>query len=117
MGRAVDREKLAEWQRRLARYERTHLTAAEFCRRERVTVSLLKYWRQQVRASATRSLAGRKPRPQGAVFEPVDLIPRRWVVVRFPGGATLEIPDDRIDLVGLAIDRMAVQLRALVQAA
>jgi hypothetical protein len=27
--------------------------------------------------------------------------------VRFPGGATLEIPDDRIDLVRLAIDRMA----------
>jgi hypothetical protein len=29
------------------------------------------------------------------------------VVVRFPGGRTLEIPDERVDLVRLAIDRMA----------
>jgi len=29
--------------------------------------------------------------------------------MRFPGGATLEIPDDRVDLVRLAIDRMAAQ--------
>jgi hypothetical protein len=43
------------------------------------------------------------------VFEPVEVIPRRWIVVRFPGGATLEIPDDRVDLVRLAIDRMAAQ--------
>ena len=33
----------------------------------------------------------------------------RWIVMRFPGGATLEIPDDRVDLVRLAIDRMAAQ--------
>ena len=43
MGRGVDRKKLADWQRRLARYERTRLTAAEFCERERVSVALLKY--------------------------------------------------------------------------
>ncbi len=35
-------------------------------------------------------------------------MPRRAVVVRFPGGTKLEIPDDRIDVVRLAIDRMAV---------
>jgi hypothetical protein len=39
----------------------------------------------------------------------VELIPRRWIVVRFPGGATLEIPDDRVDLGRLTIDRMAAQ--------
>jgi hypothetical protein len=31
------------------------------------------------------------------------------VFVRFPGGASLEIPDDRIDLVRLALDRLAVE--------
>jgi hypothetical protein len=41
------------------------------------------------------------------VFQAVEIIPRRAVLLRFPGGATLEIPDDRIDLVRLAIDRMA----------
>ena len=42
------------------------------------------------------------------MFQAVEIIPRRAVVVRFPGGTTLEIPDDRIDLVRMAIDRMAV---------
>ena len=109
MGRGVYRKMLAEWQRRLARYERTRLTAAEFCKRERVSVALLKYWRRQVELAALRSPALMKPSPQAAVFAPVELIPRRWIVVRFPGGASLEIPDDRVDLVRLAIDRMAAQ--------
>jgi hypothetical protein len=42
-------------------------------------------------------------------FAAVEIIPRRSVFLRFPGGATIEIPDDRIDLVRLAIDRMALQ--------
>lgn len=112
MGRGVDRKKLAEWQRRLARYERTDLTSAEFCKRERVSVALLKYWRRQVEFAALRSPASTKPSPQVAVFAPVEVIPRRWIVVRFPSGATLEIPDDRVDLVRLAIDRMAAQQEA-----
>jgi hypothetical protein len=109
MGRGVDRKKLAEWQRRLARYERTGLTAVEFCKRERVSVPLLKYWRRQAEIAALRSPAPIKPSPQVAAFAPVEVIPRRWIVVRFPGGASLEIPDDRVDLVRLAIDRMATQ--------
>lgn len=45
-------------------------------------------------------------------FAAVEIIPRRWVFLRFPGGATMEIPDDRVDLVRLAIDRMALQAEA-----
>lgn len=45
----------------------------------------------------------------GRSFAPVEMIPRRWKVVGFPGGATLENPDDRIDFARLAIGRMAVQ--------
>jgi hypothetical protein len=36
----------------------------------------------------------------------IEIIPRRAVLVRFPGGTTLEIFDNRIDLVRFAIDRM-----------
>jgi len=101
----VDRKKLALWRRRLARQEVSGLTVTAFCRRERVSVSLWKYWQRQVERLTTgepRQAASR------AVFQAVEIIPRRAVVVRFPGGTTLEIPDDRIDLVRLAIDRMAV---------
>ena len=105
MARTVDRKKLAEWQRRFARYRASGLTVAAFCRRERIKAGRWKYWQRQVERLTTsepRQTASR------AVFQAIEIIPRRTVVVRFPGGATLEVPDDRIDLVRLAIDRMAV---------
>ena len=44
----MDQRKLALWRRRLARQEASGLTVAAFCRRERVSVSLWKYWQRQV---------------------------------------------------------------------
>ncbi len=113
MGRGVDRRKLAEWQERLRRYEQTHLTAAEFCKREHVSVTVFRYWRQRIR----RAAAGEpKTPPLGqqttSPFTPIEIIPRRSVFVRFPGGTSLEIPDDRIDLVRLAIDCLTSKMEA-----
>lgn len=105
MARTVDRRKLGEWQRRFARHRTSGLTVAEFCRREGVEAGRWTYWQRQV-----ERLTASEPRrtTSHAVFQAVEIIPRRAVVVRFPGGATLEIPEDRVDLVRLAIDRMAV---------
>lgn len=41
-------------------------------------------------------------------FTQLEIIPRRSVFLRFPGGSTMEVPDDRVDLVRLVIDRMTV---------
>jgi len=109
MARTVDRKKLVEWQRRFARHRASGLTVAEFCRRERIEAGRWKYWQRQVErltANEPRRAASR------AVFQAVEIIPRRSVFLRFPGGATLEIPDDRIDLVRLAIERMATASEA-----
>jgi hypothetical protein len=73
-----------------------------------VSVSLWKYWQRQVEREAT-SAHGTPPVRPAMPFAAVEIIPRRSVFLRFPGGATIEIPDDRIDLVRLAIDRMALQ--------
>ncbi len=108
MGRGVDRRKLAAWRRRLARQEASGLTVAAFCRREQVSVSLWKYWQRQV-VRETSVGSGTPPVRPPMPFAAVEIIPRRSVYLRFPGGATMEIPDDRIDLVRLAIDRMAMQ--------
>jgi hypothetical protein len=43
MARQDDRRKLAEWQQRLRRYEKSGLTAARFCARERVAVPTFWY--------------------------------------------------------------------------
>jgi hypothetical protein len=40
----------------------------------------------------------------------IEIIARRSASVRFPGGASMEIPDDRIDLVRLALDRLAANM-------
>ena len=105
MGRTVDHVKLAEWQRRFARQQASGLTVSEFCKGEGLTVGRWNYWHRRV-----ERLKLCEPRRVSAhaAFQPVEIIPRRGVLVRFPGGTTLEIPDDRIDLVRLAIDRMAV---------
>ena len=107
MGRGVDRRKLAAWRRRVARQEASGLTVAAFCRQERVSVSLWKYWQRE----ATVVSVAPPVRP-AMPFAAVEIIPRRSVFLRFPGGATMEIPDDRVDLVRLAIDRMALQAEA-----
>ena len=110
MGRGVDRQKLADWQRRMVRYEQTGLTPAEFCRREGVSVSVFRYWQRRVRW-ADRNSGGPQPRSQEVpAFAAIEIIPRRSVFVRVPGGASLEIPDDRTDLVRLALDRLAVNM-------
>ncbi|MFM7290776.1 MAG: IS66 family insertion sequence element accessory protein TnpA [Planctomycetia bacterium] len=108
MGRGVDRRKLAAWRRRLARQDASGLTVTAFCRRERVSVSLWKYWQRQVEREVPIA-HGLAPLRPAMPFAAVEIIPRRSVFLRFPGGATMEIPDDRIDLVRLAIDRMAMQ--------
>ncbi len=107
MGRGVDRKKLAEWQLRLARYEQAGLTPAEFCKHEGVSVSAFRYWQRRV----DRNNGGPQPRShQVPAFAAIEIIPRRSVFVRYPSGASLEIPDDRIDLVRLALDRLAVNM-------
>mgnify|MGYP006893426302 CR=1 FL=1 len=111
MGRGVDRRKLAAWRRRVARQEASGLTVAAFCRQERVSVSLWKYWQRQVEREATVVSVAPPVRP-AMPFAQVEIIPRRSVFLRFPGGATMEIPDDRVDLVRLALDRMALQAEA-----
>jgi hypothetical protein len=113
MGRGVDRRKLAEWQERLRRYEQTHLTAAEFCKREEVSVTVFRYWRRRIRrAAAGEPKAPPSCRQTTSPFTPIEIIPRRSVFVRFPGGTSLEIPDDRIDLVRLALDRLTSEMEA-----
>ena len=89
----MDRRKLAAWRRRVARQEASGLTVAAFCRQERVSVSLWKYWQRQVEREAMVVCVSPPVRPT-MPFAAVETIPRRSVFLRFPGGATMEIPDN-----------------------
>jgi hypothetical protein len=101
MSRQGDRRKLAEWQQRLRRFEKSGLTVSRFCARERVSVPTFGYWR--------RKCAGGDASPQvaPATFKSVEVFGGRAVTLRFPIGASLEIPEDRPDLVRIAIEAVA----------
>ena len=73
----MGRKKLPEWQRRLARYERTELTAAECSKQERASVPVLNYWWGQVEAVVMPLHASVKPQRSAAIFGAVDVMPRR----------------------------------------
>jgi hypothetical protein len=94
-----------------ARQETSWLTVAVFCRQEQVSVSLWNCWQRQVERE-TAGAYGTPPVRATMPFAVFEIITRRSVFLRFPGGATMEIPANRIDLVRLAIERMAAALEA-----
>lgn len=68
---------------------------------------MLLYWQQRV---GRKNCGPQRQRGQLRAFMAIEIIARRSASVRFPGGASMEIPDDRIDLVRLALDRLAVNM-------
>ena len=101
MARHADRRKLAKWQQRLRRFEKSGLTVARFCARERVAVPTFWYWRRKRVKPVTAS------KIVAPTFAPVEVIGSRTVTVRFPAGAVLELPDDRPELVRTAVEALA----------
>jgi hypothetical protein len=98
MARQGDQRKFAEWQQRLRRFEKAGLTIARFCARERVSVPTFGYWRRKCAGGAA------SPTAAPASFKSVEVIGGRAVTLRFPAGAVLDIPEDRPDLVRVAIE-------------
>lgn len=101
MARQEDRRKLAEWQRRLRRFEKSGLTVTRFCARERVSVPTFWYWRRKWAGGDASPLAA------PAAFKSVEVIGVRAVTLRFPVGVVLDIPEDRPDLMRVAIEAAA----------
>ncbi len=101
MARQGNQQKFAEWQQRLRRFEQSGLTIARFCARERVSVPTFGYWRRKCAGGAASPTAAR------AAFKSVEVIGGRAVTLRFAAGVVLEIPEDRPDLVRLAIEAAA----------
>ena len=101
MARQADQRKSAAWEQRLRRFEKSGLTVARFCARERVPLPTFWYWRRKQARSAP------DPQTAPAVFSPVEVVGGRSIALRFPTGAVLEIPEDRPDLMRVAIEAAA----------
>ena len=103
MGRQSDPRKAAAWGRRLGRFGDSGLTVARFCDREGVLIAAFHYWQRKLRDASTEEAAWSLTTPLAAHFDPVEVVSRQAVTIRFAGGAVMEISDDREDLVKAAL--------------
>jgi hypothetical protein len=101
MARQGDQRKVAEWQQRLRRFGKSGLTISRLCAHERVSVPTFGYWRRKCAGVAASPLVA------PATFTSVEVVGGRAVTLRFPAGAVLDIPEDRPDLVRVAIEAVA----------
>ena len=107
MGRQSDPRKAAAWERRLARYGDSGLTVGRFCDREGVSIATFHYWQRKIRDVSAKEAAWSTPALPRAHFDPVEVVSRQAVTIRFASGAVMEIPEDREDLVKAAVRALA----------
>jgi hypothetical protein len=101
VARQADDQKFIEWRARLARHAKSGLTVARFCDREDVTVATFHYWRRKCGGEAA------EPELTRAEFAPVEVVHGSGVTIRFPGGAVMEIPETREDLLRALVAALA----------
>ena len=76
---------------------------SKFCDREGVSVAAFHSRRQRLAPQQPEQVS----RLAAPVFQAVDLLSQRAVVIRFAAGGVMEIPEDRVDLVRIAIATLA----------
>ena len=94
MSRQSDPRKAAAGEGRLARFGDSGLTVARFCDREGVAVATFQYWQRKLRDASAVEESWSTPAPPVAHFDPVEVVSRQGVTIRFSSGAVVEIPED-----------------------
>jgi transposase-like protein len=96
MGRKQSQSAAAVWRDRLARFHKSGLTVAEFCRREGVSNPSFYQWRKRLRQSAPRSNRSRRPEHAEAeplpTFVPLTIPPPALAEIEFPDGVRIRVP-------------------------
>lgn len=109
MVRAVDLGKLAAWQQRLLRFEKSGQTINEFCRLEGFSPQSFYLWRK--RLDKNRGPVGSPMRlPARQSFVPVRLTATAAlpIVIRLPNGVRVRLPGDNIEALRAGIETAAV---------
>ena len=78
---------------------------SKFCDQAGVSVTAFHYWRRRLGPQQPERVSRRTI----SVFQPVDLLRQRAVVIRFAAGGVMEIPGDRPDLIQAAIAAMSAE--------
>ena len=107
MSRHSDPRKAAAWERRIARFSDSGLTVARFCVREGVSIATFHSRQRKIRDVSANEAAWSTPSLPRAHFDPVEVVSRQAVTIRFASGAVMEIPEDREDLVKAVVRALA----------
>ena len=107
MGRQSDPRKAAAWERRIARFSDSGLTVARFCDREGVAVATFHSRQRKLGDASATEESWSTPALPVAHFDPVEVVSRQAVTIRFASGAVMEIPEDREDLVKAVVRALA----------
>ena len=112
MSRHSDPRKAAAWERRIARFSDSGLTVARFCVREGVSIATFHSRQRKIRDVSANEAAWSTPALPRAHFDPVEVVSRQAVTIRFASGAVMEIPEDREDLVKVVVRALASEAQA-----
>ena len=100
MARSSDPGKVLEWQRRMARFQKTGRSVAQFCQEEGVSAASFYQWRKKF--ARRKGAGGASP-----AFSAVRLVTSVGVTVQLPGGTQLNIPTSDPQALQLAIQAVA----------
>ncbi len=103
MARSSDSRKVREWQRRMARFDRSQRSVTRFCQDEGVSVPSFYHWRKKLQQLAQPT----NEADHAPTFRPVRLVASPSVVVRLPGGTQLDVPTADPHVLQLAIQTLA----------
>lgn len=99
MGRKRSLDAESAWLERLARFDSRRLSAAEFCRRERVSLASFYRWRKRLpnpRRQPDGEMRGEEPMVKGGAvggrFVPVSVTGLSVVVIELPEGLVVRVP-------------------------
>ena len=87
MVRGCDGAKARVWRERLARFADGGMTTAKFCGTEGVSTASFYAWRRKL----ARPQQATPRKKNSSAFEPLS-IAAATVVIRLPGGASIEVP-------------------------
>ncbi len=104
MAGSADSQKVQQWQRRLARFQKSRLTVAPFCQDEGVSVASFYQWRKKLPQLSKPTAEAVRP---AASFTPVRLVTSPSVAVRLPGGTELDVPATDPQLLQLVLQTLA----------
>jgi hypothetical protein len=104
MPRSTPVGKRSEWRDRLRRFNRSHLSVSEFCRREKVSVPSYYHWRRKLAEATREADTGQPP----ATFIPVHVAGSAELQVIFPNGVRLTLPTLDHELIRISIEAIAL---------